>query len=210
MINLILKKTLFYIGKVLQLCLTPVIPPFQILSKYFYSVYVSSKFKLFNFGSFVEYPLYVTGGKNIEIGKQVVIGKRLRIETFDEYRGVNFKPLIKIGDFVGINHDCHIGAIEYIEIGNNVLIASKVYISDHSHGNTNLKDLLIPPVHRPLVTKGKVIIEDDVWIGEGVVILPGVRIGRGAIVGSNAVVSKDVPPYSIVGGVPAKSLNKVI
>ncbi|WP_343567419.1 acyltransferase [Sphingobacterium sp.] len=208
MIGVIVKKILFYIGKTLHFCLNRTVYPVQFLFRYVYSGLVSSKFKSFHFGSFVEYPLYLTGGKNIEIGRHVIIGKRLRIETFDEYRGAKFNPFIRIGDFVGINHDCHIGAIECVEIGNNVLIASKVYISDHSHGNTSIEHLLMPPVNRPLVTKGKVIIEDDVWIGEGAIILPGVKIGRGAVVGANAVVTKDVRPYAVVGGVPAKVLKE--
>ena len=56
--------------------------------------------------------------------------------------------------------------------------------------------------------KGKIIIEKDAWIGTGSVILPGVRIGEGAVVGANSVVRKDVPPYTVVGGVPAKEIKK--
>jgi len=97
-----------------------------------------------------------------------------------------------------------------VEIGNNVLIASKVYIADHSHGDTSLAHLSLPPVCRPLFSKGKVIIEDDVWIGEGAAILPGVVIGRGAIIGTNAVVTKDVDPYTVVGGVPARIIKKLL
>jgi len=90
------------------------------------------------------------------------------------------------------------------------LIASKVYIADHSHGDTSLANLSLPPVYRPLFSKGKVIIEDDVWIGEGAAILPGVVIGRGAIIGTNAVVTKDVDPYTVVGGVPARIIKKLL
>ena len=57
--------------------------------------------------------------------------------------------------------------------------------------------------------KGKIIIEKDAWIGTGAVVLPGVRIGEGAVVGANSVVRKDVPPYTVVGGVPARELTKV-
>jgi len=80
----------------------------------------------------------------------------------------------------------------------------------YSHGDTSLAHLSLPPVCRPLFSKGKVIIEDDVWIGEGAAILPGVVIGRGAIIGTNAVVTKDVDPYTVVGGVPARIIKKLL
>ena len=69
--------------------------------------------------------------------------------------------------------------------------------------------MLLPPVQRQMVVKGPVVVEDNVWIGERVCILSGVTVGKGAIVAANSVVTKDVPPYSVVGGVPAK-LIKVI
>jgi acetyltransferase-like isoleucine patch superfamily enzyme len=56
---------------------------------------------------------------------------------------------------------------------------------------------------RPLYSKGEVVIEDDVWIGEMACIMPGVRIGRGTVIGAGAVVTKSMPPYCVVGGVPA-------
>lgn len=76
-------------------------------------------------------------------------------------------------------------------------------ITDNSHGQTDTPDLNTIPSERPLVTKGPVIIEDNVWIGDKATILPGVRIGRGSIIGANAVVVKSVPPHSLVGGNPA-------
>ena len=58
-------------------------------------------------------------------------------------------------------------------------------------------------------SKGPVVIENDVWIGEGVCVMPGVRIGRGAVIGANAVVTQDVPANSVVGGVPAKLIRSL-
>jgi maltose O-acetyltransferase len=88
-----------------------------------------------------------------------------------------------------------------VEIGNRVMIASHVAISSltHDHSRQSMR-------HSPVVQK-KIVIEDDVWIGAGAVILPGITLGHGAVVGAGAVVTKDVPPYSIVVGNPARILK---
>jgi acetyltransferase-like isoleucine patch superfamily enzyme len=118
------------------------------------------------------------------------------------------EPKITIGNNVNINFDCHIGAINEIRIGDNVLIASKVFISDHSHGDVGIEQMKIAPLKRPVVSKGPVIINNNVWIGEGASILPNVTIGESAIIGTNAVVTKDVPAFAVVGGVPAKIISQ--
>ncbi|QYS86606.1 hypothetical protein JJC03_00550 [Flavobacterium oreochromis] len=96
-------------------------------------------------------------------------------------------------------------------IGNNVLLASKIYISDCSHGsyagNTDDSHPDISPNKRQLFAK-PVVIEDNVWLGEFVSVLPGVTIGKGTIVGANSVVSKSLPPYVIAVGAPAKPIKK--
>lgn len=123
-------------------------------------------------GCIIHNPQYIT------IGKKFQAMHNLRIEAWDEYEGQRFTPSITIGDNVIFNTDCHVGCINEIRIGDNVLIASRVYISDHFHGEINEKALKIPPRQRPLVSRGPVIIEDNVWVGEGVCILPGVTIGK--------------------------------
>jgi acetyltransferase-like isoleucine patch superfamily enzyme len=67
--------------------------------------------------------------------------------------------------------------------------------------------LELPPMSRPLVSKGAVIIKDNVWIGEGVAIMPGVTIGENSIIATNAVVTKDIPPNCVAAGVPAKVIK---
>ena len=96
------------------------------------------------------------------------------------------------------------------EIGDNCLFASRIYISDHDLGNTTSKDLEIPPLYRPLVSKGSVIIKNNVWVGEGAAILFGVTIGENSIIATNAVVTKDVNPNSVVGGIPARIIKQII
>jgi len=95
--------------------------------------------------------------------------------------------------------------LKKIIVGDNVLIASKVYITDHDHGSITKEDLLIHPAQRSLV----VYIDDDVWIGEGVIILKGVTIGKGAVIGAGSVVTKSVPSYSLILGVPAKVVKQL-
>ena|SRR3569833_3199784 len=100
--------------------------------------------------------------------------------------------------------------MERVVIGNNVLMASKIYISDCTHGsysgNEFDSDPEIPPAERPLIAQ-PVVIEDNVWLGEFVSVLPGVTIGKGTIVGANSVVSRSLPPYVIAVGTPAKVIK---
>ena len=70
--------------------------------------------------------------------------------------------------------------------------------------------MMLPPRHRPLHSKGNIVIEDFVSVGEGVVILGGVTIGHHSIIGANAVITKDIPPYSVVIGNPAKVIKTVL
>lgn len=145
----------------------------------------------------------------ISIGRNFSALKNLRIEAWDCYNYQRFSPRIIIGDNVCFNTDVHIGCINSIKIGNNVLLASRIFISDHSHGEISPEALALPPIQRPLISKGPVIIEDNVWVGEGVSILPGVTIGRNSIIGANAVVTKNIPENSVAIGVPAKVIYKI-
>lgn len=103
----------------------------------------------------------------------------------------------------------HISCVNKVVIGNNVRMGKKVFITDNAHGASERSLLDIRPNLRPLYSKGPVIIEDNVWIGEMVCIMPGVTIGHGSIIGANAVVTKDVPPYCVVGGNPAKIIKQL-
>ncbi len=147
--------------------------------------------------SSIKNPQYVSIGDNFSALQN------LRIEAWDSYMDQTFSPEIIIGDQVCFNTDVHIGCINKVIIGNNVLMASRIYISDHSHGDIRSEALKLPPLYRPLISRGAVIIEDNVWIGEGVCILPGVTIGKNSIIGANAVVTKSFPANSVIGGIPA-------
>ncbi len=110
---------------------------------------------------------------------------------------------IIIGDLVGIGHECLFQADT--EIGNKVLIASYV-------GFLNSDDHRFDVVGKAIWDSGRgdkyrIIVEDDVWIGHGVIILSPATIGRGSIVAAGSVVTRDVPRYAIVGGTPAKVIR---
>ena len=151
----------------------------------------------------------IIGAKYTHIGDNFMALDRNRIEALDRNGPTQFNPKIRIGNNVIMNYSCHIGAVNYVEIGNNVLLASKIYISDHDHGTTSFEDMKIPPVQRMVASKGPVIIKDNVWIGEGAVILPNVTIGENSIIAANAVVTKDIPPFSVAAGVPARIIKVI-
>lgn len=108
---------------------------------------------------------------------------------------------IQVGENVFINSNCEFQDQGGIRIGNNVLIGPNCVFATLNH----LED----PAKRSGMTPAPIVIEDDVWFGANVCVMPGITIGHGAIVGAGAVVTKDVPPMTIVGGVPAKVLREV-
>lgn len=143
------------------------------------------------------------------LGCGVTAESGLIMEAFLAFQDQVFRPNIVIGDGVSFGYQCHIACINKVSIGNEVLIASRVFISDHSHGELNESELALSPVRRPLVSKGPVHIGSRVWIGEGVCILSGVTIGDNSIIGANSVVTHDVPANAIYAGVPAKLIKQV-
>lgn len=172
-----------------------------------YTKMIKKQFKKCGRNIKIEYPAFIAGGKKISIGNNVMLHRNARIETLDAFQNQKFKPHLIIGNDVRINPYCHIGCVNKIIIGNDVLIASNVLIIDHFHGTSEFKQLKIPPRSRNLYCKGPIIIKDNVWIGENVSILPGVTIGKNAIIGANSVVTKDVPENAIVGGNPARVIK---
>lgn len=144
------------------------------------------------------------GTEKIEVGSFTKIGKDAVLTVWD--RHTNKTPCstrISIGDRCNIGEFCHITAINSITIGNDVLTGRWVTITDNSHGTTTLIDMKTPPLNRKLVSKGPVVIEDNVWIGDKATILPGVHIGKGCVIAANSTVTKSVPAYCVVAGSPA-------
>lgn len=109
-------------------------------------------------GICIKTPITTYGLNHVSIGNFFKCGERFKLRAFSEWEQQKFTPEIIIGNNVNIESDCHISAINNVTIEDNVLIASFVYISDHSHGNISKEELSTSPLKRPLVSKGPVRI----------------------------------------------------
>ena len=151
-------------------------------------------------------PITIKNPKYIYLGDNVKIGSNGVITSWPNSMGTI--GVIEIGDNCNLGENVNITSSNHIKIGNNVLTGRWVTITDNNHGDSSISSLSVPPLSRELVSKGEIIIEDSVWIGDKVVILSNVKIGEGAILAANCVVTKDVPAFTVVAGVPAKPINK--
>ena len=140
----------------------------------------------------------MTSPENISIGDKARIARNCCLYANDDGR-------IEIGNRLAINNNTIISASERGEvmIGDDVLIGPNVVIRASNH-EYRLKDVTI---NRQGHRGGKIVIEDDAWIGANCTILPDVRIGKGCVIGAGAVVNSDVAQYSLAGGVPAKIIK---
>ncbi|MCI6822296.1 MAG: acyltransferase [Bacteroidales bacterium] len=173
-----------------------------------YAAIVRRRFKYAPHFTCFGYPFEMQGGRYISIGRGCIIGKDVRLNAIDRWQNETFTPEIIIGEHTLVSPRCHIGCINRIIIGNHVTLGDRVYITDHVHGHSLREEMDTPPFDRPLVSRGGVTIEDFVQIGENCVVLPGVTIGRGTIVGAGAIVTKDLPPYCVAAGNPAKVIKQ--
>lgn len=152
------------------------------------------------------------GCEVVGVSKQgVVFGDRCTVGRYAVIRPSNVL-LDEAGEGLRLGNNSNIGAYSYIgcsgfiEIGNNVMMGPRVNLMAENH---NFSETYIPMKVQG-VTREFIKIEDDCWLGVGSTVLAGVTVGKGSIVAAGAVVSKDVPPYSIVGGVPAKIIKSRI
>ncbi len=152
------------------------------------------------------------GVDSMQIGKGFTAGRGLWLEAITDYEaaGQMFSPQLIIGDRVSVGEYVHIGCNHRIVIGDDVLMGSKIYITDHNHGvycGADADSPGIPPRDRKLTTGKSVEIGDRCWIGEFVTILPGVTIGEGCIIGSHTTVTHNIPANSIAVGSPARVIK---
>lgn len=185
-------------------------PKLSIVTYVFKRGYATSRnkarFKQFGERSLLASNQLIIHPENITIGANSSIQRYCVLETCPVKSN---KPNLVIGNNVSIGEYSHITCANSIKIGNGVLTGRFILITDNAHGTNNLADLDIPPLKRSVYSKGTIEIEDNVWLGDKVTILPGVKIGKGSVIAANAVVTKNIPPYSIAGGCPAKIIKKI-
>ena len=194
MIKRILQALSFYLNRLMQIC---TIDGFKHCSRGVSFLHVDS----------------LNGARFISIGKGTCFEKHLSLNA--KHPPI-FPKNLKLPNIITIGSNCYFGSFNHItatnniKIGDNVLTGKFVTITDNSHGNTDVDSLKQKPIDRPIVSKGPIKIGNNVWIGDKATILPNVSIGDGAIIAANAVVTKNVPAYSIAAGNPAKIVKKAV
>lgn len=176
---------------------------------FLYTCWLANFFKKVGINTRFERCIFTRGGDNITIGDNCYFHNGNIIDAWEKFNGNTYSPTISIGNNCSFGRYSHISAINKICIGDNLLTGAFVLISDNSHGEFDEYCLNKEPSKRQLVHKGEIIIGNNVWLGDKVAILSGVHVGEGAVVAANAVVTKDVPPYSLVAGVPAKIIKQL-
>ncbi|CAB3290123.1 putative Galactoside O-acetyltransferase [Methanocaldococcus lauensis] len=188
--------------------------PSFIFGKIYLSIFGINPLKVHNFGrihirKYDNSTIIIKSGillRDVEIASRgngkIIIGENFHCEPYVRLN-VFEEGVLKIGNNCGIGSFSIINATKKITIGDNVLISSHVHIIDGDHGIK--RGELIR--NQKMVSK-PIKIGDDVWIGTGVKILKGVNIGEGAVIGAGSIVTKDIPPYSIAVGVPARVIKE--
>jgi acetyltransferase-like isoleucine patch superfamily enzyme len=142
--------------------------------------------------------------ERIAIGSNVLIKRRCRLEAVNTGAGPD-AIYLRIGDNTSMQEGCQVSAARQVSIGKDVLIGANVLITDHDHIYDHptepaaaIRELKVAPV----------TIEDGCWLGFGCVILKGVSVGRRAVIGAGAVVTRDIPPYCVAAGIPARVIDR--
>lgn len=150
-------------------------------------------------------PLILTNPDCIYLTRNIRIKKGARIECYKKFAGQNLSPELHIDEnvIIGYNFSCLVA--DKINIGRNTILASNVLITTENHGMDPEIDI---PYYEQQLTVGPVSIGEGCWIGEKVIILPNVKVGKKCIIAAGSIVTKDIPDYSIAVGAPAKVIKK--
>lgn len=167
-----------------------------------HSACISRSFHSFGRGSVIKYPCTINNPEEISVGSNVSIREHAWLNCDRTEKG---KRALVIGDGSIIGRYFQVNAYQSVIIGDKVLIADRVTITDVDHEN---RDHVVPIMDQGATASKPVSLQGGCWIGIGAVIMPGVTIGRNSVVAANAVVTKDVPDNMIARGVPAVNYHK--
>ena len=195
-------------GKIQRFLEFPLLYKKYMIWKILVNPIVRGSFGALGKGSFIGKPLYISGKKYIFIGSDVGIDAGARIEAILKYHkdngDIEFRPRLEIGNRVSIGQNIHMTCAKSVIIEDDVVISSNVLITDNNH---SYKKIDTHPLQQELEIL-PVKIGRYSFIGAGARVLPGVQIGRNVIVGANAVVTKDIPDYTIAVGIPARVIKR--
>jgi acetyltransferase-like isoleucine patch superfamily enzyme len=166
-----------------------------------FSLLVGGAFDSFGANTVLQLPIRLSGERRMAIGSRVFIGAGSWLQVVGDGPGV----ALTIGDGSAIAGNCVLSAAQSIRLGRDVALARNVYVADHTHA---YDDPSRPIPEQGLANIQPVEIADRAWLGENVVVFPGVRIGRGSVVSANAVVTKDIPDFSLAVGAPARVVRR--
>jgi len=169
--------------------------------KIIFRLFFTSKFFSIGSGSILKYPFRLDGAVNISIGFGTFFQKGLWLYSV----GIDCLPAkLEIGNRCVFGYNNHITCVRAVYIGDKVLTANNVFISDNIH---SFSDVNTPIIDQAVAFKANVSIGDGSWLGENVCII-GASVGKNCVIGANSVVTKDIPDYSVAVGAPAKVIKK--
>lgn len=169
-----------------------------------FSLLVARSFAAFGRHSVIQPPARIVGERMIAIGAGAFIGANSWLQVIED--GDDSRVRLQVGDGTSIAGNCVLSAAQGVTIGRSVLLARNVYVSDHSHAFADGDRAILDQGIERLAA---VEICDGAWLGQNTVVMPGVRIGAGAVVGANSVVTTDVLDRTVVAGAPARVLREL-
>jgi acetyltransferase-like isoleucine patch superfamily enzyme len=167
-----------------------------------FSRLVASGFAAFGRRSHLSLPVTLLHPERIHVGSKVYFGPGCWLQVLPE----TAEARLQIGSECSLSGYAVLSAARSIVIEPGVLFARNVYVADHSHAHSRAD---VPIQYQGLAKVAPVVIEAGAWLGQNVVVCPGVRIGRGAVIGANSVVRHDVPPRHLAAGVPARVIREL-
>lgn len=169
-----------------------------------FSWLVARTFASFGRETILMCPIRLSGESRIAIGEDVFVGADCWLHVMPD--GNNQSVAISIGSGSSMAGACVISAARSVCLEEGVLLARNVYIADHRH---RFSETDIPIINQGIENISPVLVKRGAWLGQNVVVCPGVTIGRGAVIGANSVVTQDIPDFSIAVGAPARVVKMI-